>query len=66
MFFGACGLHNPPAIPQLLQSPEEPRDLVRPERQLWGTSSIWHRPPCCQNDVGRMRMGYDFDFRADL
>ena len=24
MFFGVWGLHNPPAIPQLLQPPEEP------------------------------------------
>ena len=27
MFFGVWGLHNPPAIPQLLQPPEEPPEV---------------------------------------
>ena len=39
MFFGAWGLHNPPAIPQLLQPPEELTDIpmflgIDPKYQL--------------------------------
>ena len=52
------------------QKRENKSELDRPQLPDWHNEphprSVHGHTASCQKDVGRMGMGYDFDFRADL